>query len=132
MSTCNQLNLQTLGSHPIMPENLPITDPQILLQSSLVMQWWLALSCREEYPTCMHDIEGKRAIGILKWKPRPSWRSTQSFTIGVCVQMLAELWLWHARLQKFHVKTGGVVKQLKVDGNAHLDLEYCSCDYKLL
>ena len=31
MSTCNQLNLQTLGSHPIMPENLPITDPQILL-----------------------------------------------------------------------------------------------------
>ena len=23
MSTCNQLDLQTLGSHPIMPKNLP-------------------------------------------------------------------------------------------------------------
>ena len=29
MSTCDQLDLQTLGSQPIsMPKNLPITEPQ--------------------------------------------------------------------------------------------------------
>ena len=36
MSTCNRLGLQTLGSQPIMPKNLPlITDPQSQVKPSL-------------------------------------------------------------------------------------------------
>ena len=31
MSTCNRLDLQTLGSQPVMPKNLPLEEIQKLL-----------------------------------------------------------------------------------------------------
>ena len=34
MSTCNRVDLQMLGSQPVMPKNFPITAPDICLQKS--------------------------------------------------------------------------------------------------
>ena len=38
MSTRNRLELQTLGTHPIMPKNLPITCLSVMLHKMLTWQ----------------------------------------------------------------------------------------------
>ena len=42
MSTCDRLNLQTLGSQPIMPKNLPKLSA---LQLPKVLQLWNVTTC---------------------------------------------------------------------------------------
>jgi hypothetical protein len=43
MSTCNRLDLQTLGSQPIMPKNLPDHCPQLTLNLAPVVGYVLKL-----------------------------------------------------------------------------------------
>jgi hypothetical protein len=103
MSTCNWLDLQTLGSQPVMPESLPITGQIKLLESISRLTW-----CPVSYTLSAMNVE-QSSLGSITNR---AWRLQESY------------WsLWRNEFREIYLKVIKEPYPWKMSTCSRLDLE---------